>query len=437
MSPADRLRVVIAGGGVAGLEALLALHDLAGDRVALTLLSSEPEFVYRPMAIAEPFARGRANRHPLAEIASHLGARLILSPLVEVDTGARIATTGAGARLHYDALLIAIGADSEPAFRRVLTWTPETDAELFGGLLRDLDEGYLKRVAFVVPPGVAWALPAYELALMTAWHAWGMGHDDVQVTIYTPEDAPLGIFGSRATAAVRHDLEEAGVEAETGVYAVEELGGQQRLTLHPGDRSLDAERVVALPRAVGRRLRGIPSDARGFIATDLHGRIPDIDVVWAAGDAIAFPIKQGGLASQQADAAAESIALAAGVALDPRPFRPVLRGMMLTGRGRAWMRHSPAGGGEGSAVRRALWWPPTKIAGRYLSPYLAARDDAADLDAGPQPDGEPVELDLERELPAAADALRRASLRDASERARIAQRREEARTGSRASRGRK
>ncbi|MFL5863066.1 MAG: FAD-dependent oxidoreductase, partial [Solirubrobacteraceae bacterium] len=181
-------RVLIAGGGVAGLEALLALRDLAGDRVELTLLSPEKDFVYRPMAVAEPFGRGRADRHPLADIAADVRAELIRGALVEVDPASRVAVASTGQRLSYDALLVAVGAGSEPAFRHVLTWTPETDAELFGGLLRDLDEGYLKRVAFVVPPGVAWVLPAYELALMTAWQAWGMGHDDVEVTVYTPED---------------------------------------------------------------------------------------------------------------------------------------------------------------------------------------------------------------------------------------------------------
>jgi sulfide:quinone oxidoreductase len=429
------LRVLIAGGGVAGLEALLALRDLAGDRVELTLLSPEDEFVYRPMAIGEPFGRGRADRHPLADIANDVKADLIKAALAEVDPGARIAVTGTGQRLSYDALLVAVGAGSEPAFRRVLTWTPETDAELFGSLLRDLDEGYLKRVAFVVPPGVAWALPAYELALMTAWQAWGMGHDDVRVTVYTPEDAPLGLFGTAATVAVRHDLEEAGVEAETGVYVAEDPHAPGRLILHPGERVLDAERVVALPRAIGPGLPGLPANARGFIATDLHGRIPDLEAVWAAGDALAFPVKQGGLASQQADAAAESIAAYAGAALEPRPYRPVLRGMMLTGRGKAWMRREPAGGaGEGTAVRRALWWPPTKIAGRYLSPYLAARHGTDAVGEGPPPDGQPVELDLERDVPATADALRQASLRGEAERGRIAQQRADARREAEAAR---
>jgi sulfide:quinone oxidoreductase len=431
MAESAPFRVLIAGGGVAGLEALLALRDLAGDLVEPTLLSSQAEFVYRPMAIAEPFGRGRADRELLADIVPGIGAELIHGELAEVDGDRRTAITGAGERLSYDALLVAVGARSEPAFARTLTWTPDTDAELFGGLLRDLEEGYTKRVAFVVPPGVAWALPAYELALMTAWQAWGMGQDDVEVTVYTPEDAPLGLFGSQATAALRLDLEEAGVRAETGVYVAEDPNTPGRLVLHPGERPLDAERVVALPRAVGPGLPGLPSDARGFVLTDLHGKVPDVEGVWAAGDAIAFPVKQGGLASQQADAAAESIAAAAGAELDPRPFRPVLRGMMLTGRGKQWMRHEPAGGaGEGTAVRRALWWPPTKIAGRYLSPYLAARHGTDALGEGPQPDGHPVELDLGRELPSAADALRQASLRDESERARLAQRRAEARRDS-------
>jgi sulfide:quinone oxidoreductase len=428
----SRFGVLIAGGGVAGLEALLALRDLAGDRVELRLLSSEAEFVYRPMAIAEPFGRGRADRHLLANIVHDLDAQLIRGELAEIDGDRRTAVTGAGEPLSYDALLVAVGAGSEPAFRRTLTWTPETDAELFGGLLRDLDEGNSKRVAFVVPPGVAWALPAYELALMTAWQAWGMGQDDVEVTVYTPEDAPLGLFGTRATAALRHDLEEAGVQAETGVYVVEDPEIPGRLVLQPGERTLDAERVVALPRAVGPGLPGVPSDRRGFVLTDLYGKVPDVDGVWAAGDAIAFPVKQGGLASQQADAAAEAIATAAGANVEPRPFRPVLRGMMLTGRGKEWMRHEPAGGaGEGSAVRRALWWPPTKIAGRYLSPYLAALQGRDAVDESPRPDGHAVELDLERELPAAADALRQASLRGEAERALFAQRRADARRGTR------
>jgi hypothetical protein len=54
------VRVLIAGGGVAGLEALLALRALAGDLVDLELLAPEPAFWYRPLAVAEPFDAGRS-----------------------------------------------------------------------------------------------------------------------------------------------------------------------------------------------------------------------------------------------------------------------------------------------------------------------------------------------------------------------------------------
>jgi hypothetical protein len=105
------------------------------------------------------------------------------------------------------------------------------------------------------------------------------------------------------------------------------------------------------------------------------------DTVWAAGDATVFPIKQGGVAAQMADAAAESIAARAGADVDPQPFHPMLRGVLLTGCGQRWMR-GPDDIGEGATARRALFWPPTKITGRYLAPYLLAREEAEML--GPQ-----------------------------------------------------
>ena len=212
----SQLRVLVAGGGVAGLETLLALRDLAGDRVERTLLTPEQEFVYRPdggrravlarARAASPARRDR--RRPRARAWS--AAR---SPRSRTAPARRSPSTGE--RLSYDALVVAVGAGSEPAFTRALTWTPESDAEVYGGLLRDIEEGYSKRVAFVIPLGVAWPLPAYELALMTAWEARGMGMDDVQITIYTPESAPLEIFGAAATGALREDLDAVGIEVET------------------------------------------------------------------------------------------------------------------------------------------------------------------------------------------------------------------------------
>jgi sulfide:quinone oxidoreductase len=383
----ETFRVVVAGGGVAGLEAILALRDLAGDRVALTLVSPEREFVFRPMSVAAPFSRGHAALHPLATAARHTGADLVRARVTAVDPGEREVVLEDGGRLGYDALLVAVGARSETALRHALTWTPETDHELFGGLLRDLEERYVTSVGFIVPPVVAWPLPAYELALMTGWEARGMGAD-VDVTIYTPEDAPLAIFGTAASDALRAELEEVGIRVVTGARVEDADRG-----LAIDGRPLESQRAVALPRAIGPALPGLPADDAGFIPADPQGKVVGVDAVWVAGDAMAFPVKQGGLAAQEADAAAEAIAADAGADVEPQPFRPVLRGVLLTGRGRQWMRLG-AGEEEGETARHALWWPPTKVAGRYLSPYLGALEDAEVLGTAATPDGHPVELDL-------------------------------------------
>jgi sulfide:quinone oxidoreductase len=113
---------VVAGGGIAGIEALLSLHALAGDRVDLTLADAQRDFVYRPMTVAEPFARGIARRHPIATVAADVGARLVADNITEVDPIDRVARTAGGEALRYDALLLATGAGAVPPFANALTW---------------------------------------------------------------------------------------------------------------------------------------------------------------------------------------------------------------------------------------------------------------------------------------------------------------------------
>jgi sulfide:quinone oxidoreductase len=369
----DPLNVLIVGGGVAAIETLIALRELAGDRVAVTLLAPERDFVYRPLTVAEPFARGEARRYGLAEIAHEFGAGFVPDAFARLDPEARAVTIEGGEPLEYDVLVLAVGARQVSALRRALTFGVERDPEMFNGLLADIEQGYARRIAFVVPPAVSWPLPLYELALMTAAQAAGMGMEKLEFTLVTPEDSPLAIFGPRISTAVGELLAEAGITARKAVYARE---SGDDIVLEPGGVVLSADRVVALPRLEGPRLSGVPSDPAGFIPTELDGRVTGLDDVYAAGDATTFPIKQGGIATQQADAIAESIAARAGAAIEPRPFRPVLRGMLLTGGGAQYLRAAVAGGGgEGSVSGHTLWWPPTKIAGRYLAPYLARRDE--------------------------------------------------------------
>jgi sulfide:quinone oxidoreductase len=395
------LRVLIAGGGVAGIEALLTLHALAGDRVELTLADARPDFIYRPMKVAEPFARGHAARHPLADIARDVGACLVADAVTAVDDEARVALTDNAQILRYDALLLATGARSVPAYEHALNWDDQSGPDHLGGLLRDIEQGYVRRLAFVVPPGPGWPLPAYELALMTARMGWD-AQTGTQITLITPEVAPLAVFGPNATAAVTADLRAAGIGFHGCSYAEVHKGHAAIVVVHPAMRRIEVDRVVALPQLLGRAPAGVPADDNGFVAVDQHCKVRRMAHVWAAGDGIAFPVKFGGLAAEQADAAAEAIAQLAGADVRPAPFRPVLRGRLLTGRGERFLHHvAGGGGGEGDVAEHTLWWPPTKVAGRRLAPYLADRDEAAGFGLEPPPAGIAVQTDLARELQAA------------------------------------
>jgi sulfide:quinone oxidoreductase len=377
-----RPRVVIAGGGVAGLETLLALRSLAGDRVEITLVEPELTFVNRSMAVKEPFKGSGARGVRTEDIAAEFGARWVRRMLDRVAHEERVAVTKDGLRLPYDMLVLAVGARRpEPAWPPTgqLTFYDNRDTPAYARLLRRVRDGRINKLAFVRPPGPSWPMPMYDLALLTAADCASHGRSaEIELTLITPEQEPLGIFGRRASAAIRSLLDEAGVTLHTSTFA--EPAGHGRLNVNPGQRRLQVDGVVTESRLLGPRLRGIPCDRDGFILTDAQGRLP-IEGVFAAGDATAFPIKQGGLAAQQADAVAEAIAYAAGVDIRPQPFSPILRGTLLTGAAARYLRADISGtAGDDSVIStKALWSPPNKLFGRYLAPYLSQLDDGADV----------------------------------------------------------
>lgn len=285
-------RVLIAGGGVAGLETLLALRHLAEERVVIELVAPERDFVYKPLATAEPFGLGRARRFDLAAIAADHSAKYVPDAIVRVDAEQRLATTRRGEELRYDALVIAAGARALEALPGSLTFWGVDDGKSLSRLLGDLENGSVSNVAFVHHGGPGWPLPVYELALLTASHVHDAGIEGVGITIVTPEPSALALFGSRASESVAKLLEQRGIGAVLGVHPASVEAGHLRLV--PSGR-LEADCVVALPRAEGPRLQGIPHDSDGFVPVDPRGRVHGLADVYGAGDVTAFPIKQGGL----------------------------------------------------------------------------------------------------------------------------------------------
>ena len=385
---ADPLRVLIAGGGVAGVEAILALRDLAGDRVDVTLVAPTPEFVYKPLTVEEPFSPEPAIRLDLAALVADSGGTFVQKGLRHIDPEQRSAELDDGTTVGYDAAMICVGAKPRVAFGHAETLRTSGQPIDINGLLRRAAEHDSGRIAFVVPPTGSWPLPVYELALMSERRARELSLD-VEITVVTPEPEPLGIFGHIASDAIGSLLTARGIEVRTSARVHEGADGE--LVLDPGEHHLEAGAVVALPELHGPAVPGLPADERGFIPIGEHAEVLGAPDVYAAGDGTNFPVKHGGIGTQQADAAAEQIAARAGAQVEPAPFRPVIRGRLIAGEESVNLEADIAGGGgEGVASLDYLWWPPQKIAGKYLTAELTGRT--------AQPLGPPPEHGIEVEV---------------------------------------
>jgi sulfide:quinone oxidoreductase len=366
----QRPRIVIAGAGIAALEALVGLRALLDGLVDIDIVAPVDEFVYRPASVAEPFAVAGSPRLSLARIAGDQGANLHRARVESVDHDHRRVGLFGGGSLPYDVLLLAIGARQSEWLPGATLFTGPDDVQRLRTLLSELEGGEVGRIVFTAPRMLRWTLPLYELTLLTAARVGELRLGEIQLTIVTPEPRPLEVLGVLATRHVRELCANHGIALKSGVSAVSFERGQ--LTLEP-DGHLQADRVVALPELRGQPIAGVPCDQAGFIPVDEHGAVRGLAGVYAAGDGTDYAIKQGGLAAQQADAVAESIAASLGVEIQPRAFDGVLRGQLLTGLTPAYMTVGPslAGRQESQLAFDPLWRPAGKFTGRFLPAYLS------------------------------------------------------------------
>lgn len=369
-----QFEVVIAGGGVAALEAALALHELAGDRIALTVVASNERFRYRPMLAHEPFRPATTVDYSLAEIVERAGARLVVDRFKWLDPKGRTLHTDEGRRLPYDAVLLAIGARTHPRFRHALTLGD--DPEQLTGFLAALDRGTLHRVAFVVPSLPIWSLPAYELALMTANRTKAQG-TDVAVLLVTPEDSPLAAIGINASIEVADLLAVASVTTVTSASC--QIRERNRIDLYPLRSSILVDEIIALPELYAPSLPGVPTSAeRGFVTIDSRCAVHGLDHVFAAGNLTDTPVKHTGLSADQGVVAAHAIAALAGAEVEQRQPRPALHVMLLGAERPLYIRSQMLGehGVDLEFSYEPLWQPAQMLHSEYLGPVLMELDAA-------------------------------------------------------------
>ena len=329
------LHVVVAGGGPAAAEAALALREHAGDRVRLTFVAPEPRVVaaQRPALarVPEPFRDRHAHRSSIRAVAAETGGAVRRGRVAAVDGEGHRVRLADRRWADYDALVLAVGARPRPAYERALTFFGKAGAVAVNRLAADAGGGYTRAVAFVVPPGMTWPLPLYELAIQTAAALRDAGHD-LALRLVTPEPAPLAAFGAGSQAAVAALLEEAGVRftGSTAVVATPDGGLREGRDGPP----LPEDRVVALPVLDGPALPGVPATDDGFVLVDRLGAVPGLADVFAAGDATRSPAKHLDAARAQAGVVAATLAARAGAHVPPAPPAIAVRTHLLAGGGR-------------------------------------------------------------------------------------------------------
>ena len=236
-------------------------------------------------------------------------------------------------------------------------------------LIEEIDSASVRSLAFVAPDST-WPLPAYEVALLAQEHAREQ-NVYLDITIITAEQQPLAVFGESVSADVAGLLADADIQMMVGAR-VESSSG--KLIVNPGERELKFDRVVAVPRLEGPAITGLPADADGFLPITSFCEVIGVEGVYAAGDATDFPVKFGGIAAQQADAAAASIASVAGASTKPTRFDGTVHGALLSGRkqGRLFFTARIEGGValDSRTSETPTWAPTAKIASRYLGHYL-------------------------------------------------------------------
>ena len=343
-SRVQRRDVLVVGGGIAGIEALMALADLGDNRLRLRLVAPRASFGVPRDALGVPWGA------PLVEVdlerlCRAFGALSTIATVTGVDADLHEAHVEGGATIAFERLLLAPGARPHLAY-------PGTPSLGFGALPHQLATDGAASVAIVVPDGVSWTLPAYQLALMTA----AEGRD---VRVVTAEDHALAAFGAGTRTAVRDLLARHDVVVETGAAP------------RPGASVGDlADLVVSLPLLRGVGIAGLPTDADGFVHVDAHGAVLGLADVWAAGDAGDHTMKQGGLAAQQAESAAVEIVRSCGGEIPRRSHAPVLSGLLAAGGEELFLRRTLDGLDPGRASAEALWEPPAAICAPRLARWL-------------------------------------------------------------------
>jgi NADH dehydrogenase len=352
-----RPRVVIVGGGFAGLHAAQGLAHL---HVDVTVVDRRNHHTFQPLLyqVALAVLSPADIAQPIRTILRHQpNAEVLMDEVIGIDVSAREVSLASGARLQYDYLVLATGAthsyfgkdewaplapglktieDATEIRRRVLLAFELAERQM-------LEQGWHPPLNFVVigggPTGVELAGAISDIAQLYMRHDF-RHIDPAKSRVVLLDGGPriLAAYPPDLSAKAEATLKHLGVEVHTGAQVTGVGPGWVEAKCEHGNLRIEAAVTLwaagVLASPLGRLLKA-PMDRRGCIFVDGQLNPPELPEVFVLGDLAHFEQDDHQIpgvaqpAMQMGDFVAKIVA--ADLAGKPRPaFRYFDKGDMAT-----------------------------------------------------------------------------------------------------------
>lgn len=313
-------KVIVLGGGFAGLESAIELQK--SGKFEVTLVSNKDYLYIYPITIWIPTheIEPKDAMLPIAKIQKKYPFKLINSKVIGINSAENIVVLE-NDKLHYDYLIVAIGADKMQHKGVDNTYTicgsPESNIGFRNKLDTLVEKGSGKiSIGFGGNPKDKSAVrggPAFELLFNLDNYLRKKGvRKHFELNMFAPMDEPGARMGKQAMQLMGKLFEMKNIHR----YFGKKITGFEADGVYFEDGSkLQSDLTMFIPAGTGSSIfknTDLPLSEAGFISIDPHCKVKGLENVFAVGDSAAlegpdYAAKQGHLGELMGRFAAHNI----------------------------------------------------------------------------------------------------------------------------------